>query len=60
MKNTTQLNTANQNFYDVNREYKSSLFCLTFQEKKDLLDLYNAVNDTSYEEIGRASCRERV
>lgn len=48
MKETTQLHTANQSFYEVNREHKSSLFCLTFREKRDLLDLYNAMNDTDY------------
>ncbi len=33
-----------------NREYKSSLFCKIFENKKDLLDLYNAVNGTDYDE----------
>ena len=32
----------------LNREYKDSLFRLIFSEKKDLLDLYNALNGTSY------------
>lgn len=32
----------------VNRTYKDSLFRMVFQEKKDLLDLYNAVNETAY------------
>ena len=31
-----------------NREYKSSLFNLTFQKKEDLLSLYNAINGTAY------------
>lgn len=32
----------------INREYKDRLFCKVFENKKDLLDLYNAVNDTDY------------
>lgn len=32
----------------TNRQYKSSLFCMVFKDKKDLIDLYNAVNDTNY------------
>ena len=31
-----------------NRKYKDSLFCRTFHKKKDLLDLYNALNGTNY------------
>lgn len=33
---------------NVNTQYKDRLFKLIFQEKKDLLELYNAVNHTSY------------
>ena len=32
----------------VNREHKDRLFKLIFREKKDLLELYNAINDTDY------------
>ena len=32
----------------VNRQYKDRLFKFMFQEKEDLLELYNAVNDTNY------------
>ena len=32
----------------VNRNYKDRLFRLVFQKKKDLLQLYNAVNGTEY------------
>jgi hypothetical protein len=32
----------------VNRKYKDRLFLRIFQDKKDLLDLYNAVNGTDY------------
>ena len=31
-----------------NRQYKSSLFCMAFDSKEDLLSLYNAVNGTDY------------
>ena len=32
----------------VNRQYKDRLFKLVFSNKEDLLDLYNAINDTHY------------
>ena len=32
----------------VNRQYKDRLFKLVFSNKEDLLDLYNAINDTNY------------
>ena len=44
-----QLNKADQRFYEANREHKSSLFCLSFREKKDLLELYNAINESAYQ-----------
>lgn len=34
--------------HQINREYKDRLFKLVFREKKDLLELYNAVNHTDY------------
>ena len=34
---------------NVNRQYKDRLFKLIFKEKKDLLQLYNAINDTNYD-----------
>ena len=33
----------------VNRKYKDRLFRFLFKEKKDLLDLYNAVNGSNYD-----------
>ena len=33
----------------VNREYKDRLFKVIFREKKDLLELYNAINDMAYD-----------
>lgn len=33
----------------VNRKYKDRLFRFAFQDKKDLLELYNAVNGTNYQ-----------
>lgn len=32
-----------------NREHKSTLFCKVFEEKKHLLELYNSVNGTNYQ-----------
>lgn len=37
-----------ENSATVNRKYKDRLFRLIFNNKKDLLDLYNAVNGTGY------------
>ena len=34
----------------VNRKYKDTLFRFIFRDKKDLLELYNAVNDTEYKD----------
>ena len=34
-----------------NREHKSSLFNLAFEKKEDKLALYNAVNDTNYDNV---------
>ena len=34
--------------YTLNRKHKDSLFRLVFQEKRDLLDLYNALNNINY------------
>lgn len=34
-----------------NRNYKDSLFRLIFDKKEDLLDLYNAINGTSYDNV---------
>uniref|UniRef100_UPI00405788B3 hypothetical protein n=1 Tax=Acetatifactor sp. TaxID=1872090 RepID=UPI00405788B3 len=33
----------------INKQYKDRLFKLVFRDKKDLLQLYNAVNHTSYD-----------
>ena len=35
----------------VNRQYKDRLFKLVFSNKEDLLDLYNAINDTNYSNL---------
>ena len=34
---------------NVNRQYKSRLFEMIYKDKKELLDLYNAVNETAYD-----------
>ena len=40
-----QLN--HQEYPKASREYKDRLFRFVFRKKEDLLDLYNAVNDTA-------------
>ena len=35
----------------VNREYKDTVFRMLFKEKARLLELYNAVNDTDYDDL---------
>lgn len=37
---------ASGTHFPINREYKDRLFCKIFEDKKDLLELYNAVNET--------------
>ena len=34
--------------FHVRRKYKDRLFQKVFEDKKDLLELYNAVNETNY------------
>ena len=41
-------NAKNQYERRVNRKYKDSLFRKVFSDRKDLLNLYNALNDTQY------------
>lgn len=38
-----------QNGQPVNREHKDRLFRFAFQDRRDLLDLYNAINGTDYQ-----------
>ena len=40
--------TKYQDYPNANKKYKNTLFRMIFSRKKDLLDLYNAVNDTNY------------
>ena len=42
-------NVNNTEPFYVNKKYKDRLFKLVFKEKKDLLELYNAINDTDYD-----------
>ena len=37
----------------ANRNYKDSLFRMIFREKKELLSLYNAINESAYTEPDR-------
>ena len=39
-----------QEYPKDNRQHKSSVFCKVFSEKKDLMDLYNALNGTDYDD----------
>ena len=38
-----------QEYPAANRNYKDRLFRFVFKNKKDLLDLYNAINGTDYD-----------
>lgn len=50
MKNKTRNKTARrENTPRLNRKYKDKLFRFVFSNKKDLLDLYNAINGTNYQ-----------
>ena len=39
-----------QEYPIANRNYKDRLFRFVFNNKKDLLDLYNAINGTNYDD----------
>ena len=39
-----------QEYPAANRNYKDRLFRFVFKNKKDLLDLYNAINGTNYDD----------
>lgn len=43
-----KLNTDIQNPYVINHKYKDCLLRIAFREKKDLLELYNAINGSDY------------
>ena len=38
-----------EHIYKVNRSYKDRLFRFIFNDKKELLNLYNAINETAYD-----------
>lgn len=42
----------NENSVTVNRQYKSTMFCMIFRDKRKLLELYNAVNHSGYTDAG--------
>lgn len=42
-------NTMEYQDVHENRQYKDALFRMDFKKKEDLLDLYNAVNGTDYQ-----------
>ena len=39
---------ANGNTVTVNRTFKSTVFIMLFEDKNNLLELYNALNETEY------------
>lgn len=43
------MNVEKTNLIPVNRTYKSRLFAMIYENKKDLLELYNAVNKSNYQ-----------
>ena len=49
MSNNTQFDVVNEITTTVNRTYKDRVFRMLFQEKKELLNLYNALNGTAYD-----------
>ncbi|MFQ6962023.1 MAG: hypothetical protein ACLRTM_20960, partial [Clostridium sp.] len=44
--------SENESAIHVKRTYKSKLFEMIFSEKRALLELYNAMNGTDYEDPG--------
>lgn len=51
MRSQETIEQNNQYFFYANRNVKSSLFCFIFKEKEDLLDLYNALNQSDHTNI---------
>ena len=49
MMRTEAKNQQKKENVTVNREHKDRLFKIIFQEKSDLLCLYNAINGTTYD-----------
>ena len=50
MVQNKKLNKKIQKAPSINRKYKDSLFRIAFQEKEKLLELYNAINGSDYED----------
>ena len=48
MENTRKRDNVKNN--TVNRKYKDRLFRMVFSQKKELLELYNALNGTNYDD----------
>lgn len=45
-----KLNTYHQNSGEINHNHKDCLIRIAFREKKDLLELYNAINGSNYKD----------
>ncbi len=50
MSKKENVRPASKSVQPVNRQYKDRLFRLVFEDKKDLLSLYNAVHGTDYQD----------
>lgn len=53
MNETKMMNEMSEYGYQTNlvpaRDYKSRLFCIIYKDKKEFLELYNAINGTTYD-----------
>ena len=49
MVQNEKLNKDIRDSYYINRKHKDSLFKIAFREKENLLELYNAINDSDYD-----------
>ncbi|MDO4313931.1 MAG: hypothetical protein Q4C52_12700 [Eubacteriales bacterium] len=50
MEQNVKLNMDNQIPFEINHKYKDCLLRIAFREKKDLLELYNAINGSDYQD----------
>lgn len=49
MEHTEKFHMDTQDYPEINRNYKDCLLRIVFKEKKDLLELYNAINGSDYQ-----------
>ena len=48
---TAELNFQQQGRTELERNYKDTVFVTVFHEKEKLIELYNAIFDTNYDEM---------